>query len=76
MRISHKSYKAGAQRLKKRFLWLPLTLGDETRWLEKAMVLQEYVEAMGVDMDGGPCPLQYWRDVSFWPVAPNYRRAE
>jgi hypothetical protein len=36
----------GAVRWKHRFLWFPLTIGDETRWLEFAeweeLLLQDY----------------------------------
>lgn len=43
MRWRHKIYQEGDQRLVKRFLWLPLTLKDETRWLEKARIAQVLV---------------------------------
>lgn len=32
----------GDTRVKHRFLWFPITIGKETRWLEKATYLQQY----------------------------------
>jgi hypothetical protein len=58
--------KTGDQRLRKKFLWLPLTLENETRWLEKARVVQTYVEDVEIDMAGCPVPASYWQDTQFW----------
>lgn len=32
----------GEKRIIKKFLWLPVCIGDEVRWLEKAEILQKY----------------------------------
>ena len=56
----------GDQRLRKKFLWLPLTLGNETRWFETAHVIQEYAVDTTVDMAGGPAHEAYWQDKQFW----------
>lgn len=42
MRFKRKKYPAANQtRTQRKFLWLPLTIGDETRWLEFAWVREE-----------------------------------
>lgn len=40
MRIMHPS--AGSVRYKKKFLLLPVRIGNETRWLERAVIRQTY----------------------------------
>lgn len=42
MRWKKKVYKYGDYRIKKKFLFLPLSLGDESRWLETAEIVQKY----------------------------------
>ena len=32
----------GDKRIRKFFAWTPYTIGNETRWLEKVRILQEY----------------------------------
>jgi hypothetical protein len=49
--------KPGETRVIKKFLWLPVTLDDETRWLETAEIKQVYVAFY----DGG----NLWEDVCF-----------
>jgi hypothetical protein len=66
MKISHRRRQPGEQRLNRRFLWLPLTLGDETRWLEKACICQEYTEETEIDAAGGPYLRRYWQDKYFY----------
>jgi hypothetical protein len=34
--------RAGDTRTRARFLWLPMTLDGETRWLERARVLEQF----------------------------------
>ena len=34
--------KIGTIDVRIKFLWLPLTIGDETRWMEKATIVYEY----------------------------------
>lgn len=36
----------GDTRVISRFLWLPLSLGGETRWLERAAIHQQYAEIL------------------------------
>lgn len=35
------SYKRGDERIITKFLWLPISIGDEIRWLEKATIKQK-----------------------------------
>jgi|GEM_PF-3940741 len=65
MRISHRKYKPGDQVVRKRFLWLPLRLGEETRWLERARIVQEYVEVTQAGITGTVCARYTWRDKCF-----------
>lgn len=51
----------GATRIVSRFLWLPLTMDHETRWLEWALIRQEYVRA------NGPEQISRWHDEA-WAV--------
>ena len=51
----------GDTRMFRKFLWLPLTINDETRWLESVWIVQKYVKldlACGVD-------ITYWEDYRF-----------
>jgi hypothetical protein len=52
----------GDTRVVREFLFLPLTLEGETRWLELASIQQEYVEG-NFYMDG-----EHWMSVG-WDVA-------
>jgi len=46
----------------RRFLWLPLNLEDETRWLEYAVIVQKYGTYYG-PISG--VPMGYWKD-TWW----------
>ena len=60
-----KTHKEGDIRIKKLFLWWPVTIKGETRWLEWALIKQEYV--MTYEYDGFLIVLSdmHWVDVSF-----------
>ena len=45
----------GATKIQPRFLWLPLTLDGETRWLETVDVIYRYVL-----VDDGCCACYDW----------------
>jgi hypothetical protein len=62
MKISHRKYQSGDQRLVKRFLLFPLTLGDETRWLESARIVQTFV----VDRTWDNLITAGWKDTVFY----------
>lgn len=52
MRIKFEEKKfvyRGTQRIRKAFLWLPIKIGEELRWLEKAEWLQEANEGYDAD---------------------------
>lgn len=54
-----------ATRVVTRFLWFPLTIGRETRWLERVSIRQRYF-----DTTQGPYipltqPRQWWQNVEF-----------
>lgn len=42
MRWKHQGPSWGEHRVIKKFLWFPLRISDETRWLERAYILQEF----------------------------------
>ena len=50
--------KAGELRVLRRFLFIPLKIADETRWLEVADIVQECADACG-PLDP---PCWYWRN--------------
>lgn len=54
----------GARRVKRRFLWWPLTIGSETRWLEWAEVAEVYWTCNGA---GHCAPVEWWEAVEFVP---------
>lgn len=66
------AYTPGDTRIVTRFLWLPLVLfvrnepsfdyGPEWRWLERARIMQRYVEA--VDIGGAYGEWRDWRFVN------------
>lgn len=56
--------KHGAHRVVDRFLWRPLRLGDETRWLERAAVIQLFRRTESYWNRGG-----HWVDWK-WAEAP------
>ena len=43
--FEHLEHRVGDIRILRRFLFLPLRIGDETRWLEIADIVQELVTA-------------------------------
>ena len=49
----------GSTRIVSRFLIFPVTIGNETRWLERARIKQEYKQG-GYAEDG-----DYWSDEEF-----------
>lgn len=51
----------GQKRVKTKFLFIPKTIGDETRWLERASYLQEYTP-VGLSMEG---TIQDWYDIKW-----------
>lgn len=56
MRWTKHKPEDGDTRIKTKFAFLPIKIGDEVRWLEKVTVKQEYRE--GYD-------LSYWADIEF-----------
>jgi hypothetical protein len=42
MRVRRNYVKYGTQRTRRGFLWLPLHIHGETRWLEKATWVEEF----------------------------------
>ncbi len=66
MRISHRIPKANDERIVRRFLWLPLRIGTETRWLETARIHQKFVVDQAVDLAGTPEQQAYWQNVGWW----------
>lgn len=36
--------KTGSLRIKKRFLWFPVKINNETRWLETTLIIERYQE--------------------------------
>lgn len=51
MRWIKKTPKTGYVRVIKKFLFLPLTLNNETRWLEFATIMQVYVTHYYMDSE-------------------------
>ena len=46
--------KAGDKRFIIKFLWLPMTINGETRWLEFASIQQKAVKRTYVVLEGSP----------------------
>jgi len=44
MRWREEKLVLGAQRTVRKFLWLPVCIGGESRWLERATILQEVMK--------------------------------
>ena len=44
MRFKHCQPNEFDERIIRKFLWLPLTLGDETRFFERAYIVQVYIK--------------------------------
>lgn len=63
MRKKIKSYKEFEQRTIEKFLWFPMQLGDDWRWLEKVKIRQEYRVPDCVSYLYGKRP--YWNDLKF-----------
>lgn len=63
MRWINKIYKEYEQRTIEKFLLFPLTIGEETRWLEKVKIRQEYRYPLMVEyMYGKSC---WWNNLAF-----------
>lgn len=58
------NHKEGDKRIVRVFLFFPLKLEDEWRWLEKATIEQWYVETVIYDY-GMPHPDGRWVDMFF-----------
>lgn len=72
MRFKHKPYpKHGDIRYNVFFAWLPITIGLETRWLERVSVKQEYINNRNLRT----FPLSsYWLNLAFeQQPLPDYR---
>lgn len=48
-RSAKKNPKVGDKRTIKRFLFFPVTIGDETRWLETALIAQSRVNMCTIE---------------------------
>jgi len=58
--VKVKEYPTSGQiRHLKKFLWFPLTIGDECRWLEVAVITQRFHESQ---MSAGS---YYWENIAF-----------
>lgn len=62
MRWLHKRPEIGDRRVVRKFLWLPLKLADESRWLESAYIHQVYTGGYG-GPDG--CTSPFWRSFAW-----------
>ena len=60
---SRQEPKLGQERTIKKFLWLPLTLHGETRWLEWSNVVQVRTESFEVSDAGIAFPVDIWEYV-------------
>ena len=45
--------KEGSTRVREVFLWWPLTIGDETRWLEKTRIAEKREARRHIDYEFG-----------------------
>ena len=64
MRIIKQLPKFGDQKVIKKFLWWPKTIGNETRWLEKSDILYEYTR-YGTMESGIILPCVMWVPIKF-----------
>jgi hypothetical protein len=55
----------GTERVKTWFALFPVSIGRETRWLEKVTVKQEYKKITSFDIDGDPQSDEDWYNVKF-----------
>jgi hypothetical protein len=62
MKWSSKRPKIGDKRTVKKFLFLPKTIKEETRWLEWAIIEQQYLDSSG-DIFVNNCPV--WIDINW-----------
>lgn len=60
-----KKPQLGDKRTVVRFLWLPITLGNETHWLEFARVKQTYMKYSLPMPDRGPISVVGWKTVGW-----------
>ena len=55
------AYWSSKPKIKTKFLWLPVTIKGETRWLEKATI--EYKVSFGYDLMG--VKYYFWEPINF-----------
>ncbi len=65
----------GQERLVQRFLWWPLHLNEEWRWLEWATIRQIYLTRQR-KFGFGKVWVTYWGDAQFEPGYPEVQRVE
>ncbi len=70
MRWKRNKPKIGATKQKVKFLFFPLTLEGETRWLEFAKIKFEYKESYTIDCIGVPHKKYYWGAIEWLPYDP------
>lgn len=54
----------GTRRIKKWFALLPVTIGNETRWMERVTISQEYMALMSPSGE----PENGWKNMKFTKV--------
>jgi len=67
MKIQLRKLKSrlGEQRVIEKFLWLPVQIGDDIRWLERVRIVQEVIEVdVGGSMEWGNYAYK-WLNVKF-----------
>jgi len=55
------AYRTNKSKIKTKFLWLPVNIGGETRWLEKATI--DYKVSFGYDLMG--VKYYFWESLNF-----------
>jgi hypothetical protein len=65
-----KDYSTGVTRVKEKFLFLPLTLNDQTKWLKKVSIRQELIMRYDTTIperfgEVAPAPKRIWINKSF-----------
>jgi len=55
------AYRTNKSKIKTKFLWLPVNIGGETRWLEKATI--DYKVSFGYDLMG--VKYYFWEPLNF-----------
>ena len=69
MRWYHENPDVCDKRIVVRFLWMPTRIGDETRWMERAEIEQEFRRYFQLvpEMPNGGCFVVGWRDARWLP---------